>query len=64
MYISLSIFKNIFSIIFILYLAKKSLTFLKYKNIQKNNKKKLIYEKRNIFYQKYCYKMEIFNILG
>ena len=36
MYISLNIFKNIFSIFFIFYLAKKSLKFLKCKNIQES----------------------------
>ena len=58
-----------------LILQKKSFKFSKYKNIQEsgscshlilvlNNNNKWIYEKQNICYAKYCYKMKIFSILG
>ena len=71
--ISWSIFLKLFSIFLAFYFAKKSFKFSKYKNIQESgycsqlilllNNNKCIYEKYNICYAKYYYKMKIFNIL-
>ena len=66
---------GLFLIFLTFYIAKKSFKFSKYKNIEEsdncselvlllNNNNKWIYDKHNICYATYCYKMKIVSILG